>query len=221
MKLSKETLSLIKNYASINSNLLIKPGSKLATIAVGNTIMSSVTVTESFTHQFGIYDVNEFLGALSLFNDPDLEFDEKFVTIKEGSSSIKWFGASESAMVTPKKDITFPEAEITFTLPTAVLNNILKTAPILKATDVSFVGNGSTLSVQVADKKNATSNAYTYELGATNLVFKVNIKIENLKMLGGDYDVSISSKKISMFKSKTVSDLVYYVAVEADSLFEF
>jgi len=219
MKLSKETLALIKNYASINSNLLLKAGNKLSTLAVGNTIMSTVTVTETFPSEFGIYDVNEFLGALSLFDDADLEFSDKYVTMSQGKGSIKYFAAAESAMVVPKKDITFPEAEINFTLDANVYSMILKTAPLLKSSDVSLVGNGSTISVVVVDKKNQTGNAYNYELGTTTLNFKVNLKIENLKMLPGDYDVSISSKKISRFKAKG-SDLVYYVAVEADSTFE-
>lgn len=219
MKLSKETLALIKNYASINSNLLLKAGNKLSTLAVGNTIMSTVTVAETFPSEFGIYDVNEFLGALSLFEDADLDFSDKYVTISQGKGSIKYFAAAESAMVVPKKDITFPDAEINFTLDANVYSMILKTAPLLKSSDVSFVGNGSTISVVVVDKKNQTGNAYNYELGTTTLNFKVNLKIENLKMLPGDYDVSISSKKISRFKAKG-SDLVYYVAVEADSAFE-
>jgi hypothetical protein len=219
MKLSKETLLLIKNYASINSNLLLKAGNKLSTLAVGNTIMSTVTVAETFPSEFGIYDVNEFLGALSLFEDADLEFSDKYVTMSQGKGSIKYFAAAESAMVVPKKDITFPEAEINFTLDANVYSMILKTAPLLKSSDVSLVGNGSTISVVVVDKKNQTGNAYNYELGTTTLNFKVNLKIDNLKMLPGDYDVSISSKKISRFKAKG-SDLVYYVAVEADSTFE-
>jgi hypothetical protein len=219
MKLSKETLALIKNYASINSNLLLKAGNKLSTLAVGNTIMSTVTVAETFPSEFGIYDVNEFLGALSLFDDADLEFSDKYVTMSQGKGSIKYFAAAESAMVVPKKDITFPDAEINFTLDANVYSMILKTAPLLKSSDVSLVGNGSTISVVVVDKKNQTGNAYNYELGTTTLNFKVNLKIENLKMLPGDYDVSISSKKISRFKAKG-SDLVYYVAVEADSTFE-
>ena len=95
---------------------------------------------------------------------------------------------------------------------------ILKSAPILYSTDVALLGDGSTINVVVGDKKNATSNAYTYTLGTTTSVFKVNLKIENLKMVPGDYDVSISSKKISRFKG--VGDLVYYVAIEADSTFE-
>jgi hypothetical protein len=96
---------------------------------------------------------------------------------------------------------------------------ILKTASLLKSPDVSIVGNGSTVSLVVAPKKNQTGNAYTTTLGTTTLNFKVNLLVDNLKLLSGDYDVSISSKKISRFKSKT-SDLVYYVAVEADSTFE-
>jgi hypothetical protein len=219
MKLSKETLALIKNYASINSNLLLKAGNKLSTLAVGNTIMSTVTVTETFPSEFGIYDVNEFLGALSLFDDADLEFSDKYVTMSQGKGSIKYFAAAESAMVVPKKDITFPDAEINFTLDANVYSMILKTAPLLKSSDVSLVGNGSTIAIVVVDKKNQTGNAYNYELGTTTLNFKINLKIDNLKMLPGDYDVSISSKKISRFKAKG-SDLVYYVAVEADSTFE-
>jgi len=218
MKLSKETLSLIKNYASINNNLLFKPGNTLSTIAVSNTIMSSSTVAETFPSEFGIYDVNEFLAVLSLFEDPDLEFSEKTVSIKQGNSSIKYFAAAPNSIVVPKKEIVFPDAEINFKLEANVLAMILKTAPILKSTDVALLGDGSTINVVVGDKKNATSNAYTYTLGTTTSVFKVNLKIENLKMVPGDYDVSISSKKISRFKGS--GDLVYYVAIEADSTFE-
>lgn len=219
MKLSKETLAIIKNYASINSNLLIKPGNKLSTIAVGSTILSTSTVTDNFDKEFPIYDVNEFLSALSLFEDPDLEFSDKYVTISQGKGSIKYFAAAMEAMVVPKKEIVFPEAEINFTLDAQTYNMILKTAPLLKTSNVSFVGNGSTTSLVVVDKKNATGNAYTYEIGTTTLNFKVNLLIDNIKLMPGDYDVSISSKKISRFKSKT-SDLVYYVAVEADSTFD-
>ena len=219
MKLSKETLSLIKNYASINNNLLFKPGNTLSTIAVSNTIMSSCTVAETFPNEFGIYDVNEFLAVLSLFEDPDLEFSEKTVSIKQGNSSIKYFAAAPNSIVVPKKEIIFPDAEINFKLEASVLAMILKTAPILKSTDVALLGDGSTINVVVGDKKNATSNAYTYTLGTTTSVFKVNLKIENLKMVPGDYDVSISSKKISRFKG-AANDLVYFVALEADSTFE-
>lgn len=219
MKLSKETTALIKNFAGINSNLLLKAGNKLATISAQKNVMADATVSETFP-DFAIYDLNEFLGAMSLFDDPDLDFQEKFVSISQGGMKIKFFAADPSVLVAPQKAITFPEAEINFTLTTAALNMIHKTSSVLRAADVSIVGDGSTITAVVGDKKNATGNSFSEAIGTTDKSFKVNLKVENLKMLPGEYEVSISSKKISRFKSPT-SDLVYYVAVEADSTFEF
>ena len=219
MKLTKETLALFKNFAGINSNLLLKAGSRLATISSQKNVMSDATVAETFP-DFGIYDLNEFLGAMSLFDDPELTFSEKYVTIQEGSNSIKYFAADATVLTSPQKAITFPEAEIEFKLTTTMLNMIQKTASVLRASDVAIVGDGSNVSVVVGDKKNATGNSYSANVGTTDKSFKVNLKVENLKMLPGDYNVSVSSKKISRFQS-TVTDLVYYVAVEADSTFDF
>lgn len=219
MKLSKETVALFKNFAGINSNLLLKSGSKLATISGQKNVMADVTVTETFP-DFGIYDLNEFLGAMSLFDDPDLDFQDKYVSIRQGSSNIKFYAADASVLTAPQKAITFPDAEINFNMSAAMLNMISKTASVLRASDVSIVGDGSTITVVVGDKKNATGNSFSESVGTTDKTFKVNLKVENLKMLPGDYAVSISSKKISRFKS-VAGDLDYYVAVEADSTFEF
>lgn len=219
MKLSKETVALIKNFAGINSNLLLKSGNKLATISAQKNVMADATVTETFP-DFGIYDLNEFLGAMSLFDDPELEFTDKFVSIKQGGSNIKFFAADASVLTAPQKAITFPEAEINFTVTANILNMIHKTASVLRAADVSIVGDGSKITAVVGDKKNATGNSFSEPVGETDKTFKVNLKVENLKMLPGEYEVSISSKKISRFKSPS-SDLVYYVAVEADSTFDF
>lgn len=219
MKLSKDTVALFKNFAGINSNLLLKEGNQLSTISAQKNVMSDVTVAENFPN-FGIYDLNEFLGAMSLFEDPDLEFSDKYVTISEGGNSIKYFAADASVLTAPQKSITFPESDIDFTLTATMLAMILKTASVLRSADVAVIGDGSQMSIQVGDKKNATGNAYTANLGSTDKTFQVNLKVENLKMLMGDYQVSISSKKISRFQAVS-SDLVYYVAVEADSTFNF
>ena len=219
MKLSKETVALFKNFAGINSNLLLKNGNKLATISGQKNVMADATVTETFP-DFGIYDLNEFLGAMSLFDDPDLNFQDKYVSISQGSMKIKFFAADPTVLTAPQKAITFPDAEINFTMTAAMLNMIHKTASVLRAADVSIVGDGTNVVAVVGDKKNATGNSFSESVGSTDKTFKVNLKVENLKMLPGDYEVSISSKKISRFKSPS-SDLVYYVAVEADSTFEF
>jgi hypothetical protein len=218
MKLSKETVTLFKNFAGINSNLLLKSGNKLATISAQKNVMADVTVNESFP-DFAIYDLNEFLGAMSLFEDPELDFKDKFVSIKQGTSEIKFYAADPSVLTAPNKEITFPTAEVEFRLTTQILNMIHKTASVLRAADVSIVGDGANITAVVGDKKNASGNSFSEPVGSTDKKFRVNLKVENLKMLPGDYDVSISSKKISRFKAAT-GDLVYYVAVEADSTFE-
>jgi len=218
MKLSKETVGLFKNFAGINSNLLLKSGNKLATISAQKNVMADATVSETFP-DFGIYDLNEFLGAMSLFEDPELDFSEKYVTIKQGNSSIKYFAAEPSVLTAPQKSITFPAHEIDFNMSASMLNMIHRTASVLRATDLSIIGDGSTITAVVGDKKNATGNSFSEPVGSTDKKFKVNLKVENLKMLPGDYSVSISSKKISRFQG--TGDLVYYVAVEADSTFDF
>lgn len=218
MKLSKETVGLIKNFAGINSNLLLKSGNKLATISAQKNVMADAVVSETFP-DFGIYDLNEFLGAMSLFEDPELEFSDKYVTIKQGKSSIKYFAAEASVLTAPQKAITFPDAEIEFNLTANMLSMIQRTASVLRASDLTIIGDGSTITAVVGDKKNATGNSFQESVGTTDKKFKVNLKVENLKMLPGDYTVSVSSKKISRFKG--AGDLVYYVAVEADSTFEF
>lgn len=220
MKLSKETVNLFKNFSGINSNMLLKAGQEISTISAQKNVMSDTKVTETFPMDFGIYDLNEFLGAMSLFEDPELDFSEKFVTIKEGANSIKYFAADASVLTVPTRKITFPEAEIEFTLTSTMLNMIHRTASVLRATDLQIIGDGSKITITVGDKKNVTGNSYSAHAGSTDKNFQANLKVENLKMLPGDYIVSISSKKISRFKA-SASELVYYVAVEADSTFSF
>lgn len=219
MKLSKETIAIFNNFANINTNLLLKAGSKVSTITSQKHVMSSTSVTETFPVEFGIYDLNEFLGAMSLFNDPELDFSEKFVTIKEGDASIKYFAAAASVLTAPTRDITFPSVDVQFTLTAAMLNTIKKTAGVLRSTDLAVIGDGEKIVLQVGDKKNATGNVYSTQAGTTDKTFRANLKVDNLKMLHADYVVNISSKKISRFLA-TTGDLVYYVAIEADSTFQ-
>ena len=219
MQLSKETLNLIKNFSSINGSLMLKAGNKLATISEGKNVMSEVTIAETFPSDFGIYDLNEFLNVVSLFSDTNLDFSEKYVLVSDGGTSkIKYFAAGEGVVKAAPATIKFPSADVTFTLEAGQLAMIQRTSSVLKASDVSIVGADGKLKVIVSDKKNDTSNAYEVTLGDTDETFKANIKVENLKMLPNDYEVSISKKKISKFKH-TASDLTYYVAIEADSEF--
>ena len=219
MKLSKEAVTILKNYSSISPNILISSGSVLKTRSVQNTILSSTTVPDVFPSEFGIYDLNEFLGVLSLFPNPELDFSEKFVRISDGETSIKYFSADPSVLSVPKKNVVFPDADISFKLSSDTLAMILKTASVLRAPDVSFVGSEGKLKLVVADKKNETSNAFEVNVGDTNFTFCINFKVEMFKFIQTDYTVEISSKRIAKFSDES-SDLVYFVGVESDSLFE-
>lgn len=218
MKLSKETVNIFKNFAAINTNLLLTPGSKLATKSAKKTITGNVTVSEDFPIEFGIYDLNEFLGALALFVSPDLEFTDKYVTIKENNDQIKVYKAEKGVLVYQEKEITFPEVYVDFTLPSNVLSNIQRTAAVLHAEVVSLVGKEGQLILQVGKQKQE-ANSYQNIIGTTDKTFKANILVEHFKMIPGEYQVTLSSRKISRFQSNT-TDLVYHLAVEADSVFE-
>jgi hypothetical protein len=219
MQLSKETLNKLKNFAEINQNLLIKPGPNLNTLSNGKTVMATASVTEDFgvtEKGFGIYDLNEFLGIVSLFENPDLNFSEKFVTISEGKTSIKYFAADQNVLTFPTKELNFPTPEIVFNMTSSILQSIRKVAAVLKTSDISIVGDGTEIKFQAGDKKNATANAYSSIIGETDKEFVVNLKVDNLKLLPGDYNVQISSKKICKFSN---DDLVYFIAAESDSTF--
>ena len=218
MNLSKETLALIRNFAGINGSIVLKEGNVLATISEGKNVMAMGTIAESFPQDFSIYDLNEFLSAVGIFENPSLDFKEKFVQISSGNSKIKYFAAGEGLVKPAPSTIKFPEPDVSFVLTADQLNMILKTSSALKANDVAITGDGTTLRVIVSDKKNATSNAYQVDLGETDQEFKANLKVENLKMLPGEYEVAISNKKISRFKNTAV-DLTYFVAIESDSEF--
>lgn len=220
MKLSKETLTIFKNFSNINSNLTLKPGSRIATVSTGKNLMAQTKVQEEFPIDFGIYDLNEFLGALSLFDSPDLDFSEKYVTIREGKNSVRYFAASSSILTAVPPDKTIPTPDIEFDLSSQMLSQIQRVASILRVSDFSVIGDGSTVSISVGDKSNPTGNSFESEIGVTDKTFRVNLKVENMKMLPSDYNVAIAAKKICRFQSVN-QPLMYLVAIELDSTFGF
>jgi hypothetical protein len=219
MQLSKETLNLFENFSSINGSLLLKTGSKITTIAESKNVVADVTVSETFPVEFGIYDLKEFLGVISLFDKPELDFSNKYVVISDGGKSqIKYFAAGEGVVKSAPTNVKFPSADVEFDLTSAQLAMIRRTSGVLKANDLAIVGSDGKLKLVVADKKNDTSNAYEVVIGETDETFKANLQVDNLKMLPGDYTVSISKKRISRFTNKS-NDLTYFVAIESDSEF--
>ena len=220
MKLSDQTLVLLKNFSSINQSILFKEGNKLRTISVMKNILAEATVEEDFPKDFGIYDLNQFLNGLSLHNNPDLDFsNDGYAVIREGKSRSKYFFADPTVIVTPPdKNISLPSEDVCFEVSTEQLDKLIKAASIYQLPDVSAVGEAGVVKLVVRDKKNDTSNDFSVVVGETDATFSFNFKVENIKILPGTYEVVVSQKLLSRFSSKN-RDLVYFIALEPDSTF--
>ena len=218
MKLSDNTLTLLKNFAGINQSILVKQGNKLRTISVMKNILAEVEVEEEFERDFGIYDLNQFLNAMSLYQNPQLKFENNsYVGISEGNARSKYFFADPAVIVTPPdKSITLPSEDVCFELNTQQLDKLLKAAAVYQVPDLSVVGEAGVVKLVVRDKKNDTSNEYSVIVGETSDEFTLNFKVENIKILPGAYEVVISKKLLSRF-TREDKNLVYYIALEPDS----
>ena len=221
MKLSDSTLSLLKNFSTINQSILFKQGTKLRTISVMKNILAEATISEELPRDFGIYDLGQFLNGLSLHNNPDLDFQEdNYVVIKEGRSRSKYFFADPQVIVTPpERPMNLPSEDVTFDLSTDQLDKLLKAAAIYQLPDLAVIGSNGVVKIVVRDKKNDTSNDFAITVGETDKQFSFNFKVENIKILPGNYEVVVSSKLLSRFRSKN-QDLTYFIALEPDSTFE-
>jgi len=224
MKLSEHTISVLKNFASINQNLVIKEGSELQTMSAMKNIVARSGVEENFPKEMAIYDLNEFLAALSLFSSPVLEFDEQYVTIKEESNptnSLKYFYSDPSVVQSPSKTITMPSEDITFELTSGDLSKMKRASAVIGAPDMVLENTDQPFKsiLNAIDKKNDTANNYSLDISTNgDGQFKFYFKVENLKLMDGSYDVSVSSRNISNFKSKS-SDVEYWIALEPESTY--
>ena len=220
MKLSDKTLTLLKNFSSINQSILFKQGSSLKTISVMKNILAEATIEEDLPTDFGIYDLNQFLNGIGLHQHPDLDFtNQGHVVIREGKSRTKYFFADPNVIVTPPdKEITLPSEDVSFELSTSQLDKLLKAAAIYQLPDLAVIGEAGVVKIVVRDKKNDTSNDFSIVVGETDSTFSFNFKVENIKILPGTYDVVVSQKLLSRFTCRDY-DLTYYIALEPDSTF--
>ncbi len=227
MKLSSNTTSVLKNFATINQNLVIKEGNSIATMSAMKNIVAKAEVEETFPQEIAIYDLNEFLGALSLFSSPILDFNDSYVMISEETkptTKMKYFYSDPSVVTSPSKMITMPSEEVKFTMSNDDLSKLKRAAGAIGAPDMVLERNmdleHAPSSITVKDKKNDTANNYSLDVatigdGQFNFFFKV----ENMKLLDGTYDVAISSKNISHYKNKSF-DIEYWIALEPESTYK-
>lgn len=221
MKLSKGTLAVLKNYSAINTNILVQPGSKISTITPAKNLLAEAVVEEDFPMEFGIWDLPKFLGTVSLFDDPDFEFNEKYVLIKSSTGScVKYYYSEPSLLTVPTKKLEMPSAVVSFKLTESIFNEIQRSASVLQLPDLAIRSESGRVVAVVFDKSEPTSNDYSIDLGdhTDSSEFDFHFKIENLKFLPGEYEVDISNKVVSQFKNNTKS-VTYWVALESTSTY--
>jgi len=221
--ISQETLSILKNFSQLNSNLLVRPGNVINTVTGAKNVMAQATVQEDFPVEFGIWDLNKFLGTLSLFDSPTCVFGEKSVKISgEGGRAVTYYYSEPSLLTTINKQVQMPETVINLSLTQSVFADLQRAASVLQLPDLSFTSmGGENILAVVRDKKDPTSNDYSVAVGdvlGDTPNFEFNFKIDNLKLLPGDYDVEICESVVSSFTNTNI-DVKYWIALETDSTF--
>jgi len=216
--ITKPTIEVLKNFCSINKSIVIKPGNQIATLSINKNILAIADVEEQFESQISIYDLGVFLGGLSLFDQPKIDTtDSNYVTVSDqrGKSKTRFFYADPDIITQPpEKEITIPSVDVKFRLEAGILQQLQRAAMVYQLPDLCLYGDGTEMSLCVTDKKNDTSNSYSVQVGASDDEFCYCFKVENLKLLAGDYNVTISKQNVALFQG---SGIKYFIALEPNA----
>ena len=222
MKISKETLEVLKNFSAINPNLVICEGSKLSTIADANNIMAAVNVSETFPKKVGIYDLNEFLSALSLIEDPEFEFGDSAVSIKSNTATLTYRYADTSILTSPEKEVNMPPTDVEVNLTADDIAQIRRAGSALNHPVVSITTEhgDDAVYLQVKDPNNSSANVYSHKVcsASSDDAYDYQFLIANLKLIPGDYKVAVSSKLISNWECINNTSVKYWIALEKTSV---
>ena len=216
--ISKPTIEVLKNFCSINKSIVIKPGNKISTLSINKNILAVAEVEETFDSQISIYDLGVFLGGLSLFDAPKIDTTQSnYVTVSDqrGKSKTRYFYAEPDIITQPpEREIELPSKDVSFRLESNVLQQLQRAAMVYQLPDLCLHGNGESMELCVTDKKNDTSNSYSVDVGETDEEFCFCFKVENMKLLAGDYDVSLSKTNVAQFQGNGIK---YLIALEPNT----
>lgn len=222
MKLTPEVITTLKNFCSINTNLVVKAGNRIRTKSIAGQLLGEVNFEDvTFPVDFAIYDLNEFIGVLSMFSEPELVFEEGLLTIKQGKLSVKYrYGDVETfKVVPPQNELKQPPCEINFSIEQSEFANLIRAASIMKLEEIAIVSDGEKVVAKAYDANNPLSNDFSIDLDLeADVPYTMIMAVDNLKLIPGDYDVSITSKKVAFFKNKKMS-LSYVVMMNGTSVY--
>ncbi len=217
MKLSPETIAILKNFSTINQSIIFKPGSVLKTVSPQKTIMAIANVTDEFPREAGIYNLGQFLATLGLYETPELEFGDKSVIVSQdrASSSVS-YADSSMIIAPPNKEVNLPGIDVSVQVKADQFKNVLNASGVLGLPEIAFVGENGMCYLKAIDSANPSANSHKIHVGETEDTFTLIIKTENLNILPGDYSVELSSKGISKFTGKHAT---YFIAIESKSTY--
>lgn len=213
--ISKQTIQVLKNFASINNSIVIKPGTRVSTLSVNKNILAVANVDEEFENQISIYDLGTFISGLEIYDTPDIDTtNENYLIISDRNNHAKtkfFYSDPDIIVQAPDKEIEIPSQDVKFTLSKTDLESLFKAAYVYKVPDLCVYGHNGSIEICVTNKKNETSNNFSITLGETDKTFCYCFKVENLKMIPNTYDVTISNHNVALFESKTMK---YWIALE-------
>ena len=216
MQVSKETIDILKNFATINSNILIRKGKTLSTMSTAKNIFAKADVAEDFPVDVPIYDLNSLLALLTFMENQEVDFGESSLTISKNNGKFEYFYSALNVIVAAPEKTPELDNKFEFKLSSDDVTMITKAAAITSAPRISISNNDGTVTITVGDKKNATANSFKKTIGTSDVEFDCHMAVENFKITPGAYTVSISSKKAFLFKNDNTS-LTYLIAMEPDS----
>lgn len=214
MKLETRTMQILKNFALINPSMLFREGEVQSTIAAQKTILARTTLRETFPKEFAVFDLSRFIGVLSLFTEPELEFEDNRVTIQQGRQKVEYtYAEPELIVAPPAKTPKVENPEVVFTLTGEALQSTIRALGALQSTHIIVEGDGENVTIGVGKPSDPTSDTFRIDVGLSNHSFKFAFKAENVKILPGDYEVQISSKNIAHF---SCSDVEYWIMADSN-----
>lgn len=217
MKFSERTLTILKNFATINPSIVFKPGKQLRTISPQKTVMAMATIEDEIPSEACVYDMSRFLSTCALFGEPEIQFEGNHFVVSQGKKNTRYYFADKSMVIAPpEKEINIPSKDVEVEVEWADLQSVIKAAGVLQLPEIAFVGDGSTCSLKAIDSNSTTGDTFGIELGETSDKFQLIIKTENLKLIPQTYKVTLCSKGISKFEG---ADVTYFVAIESKSTY--
>ena len=216
MKLSENTLAVLKNFAAINSGVVLNSGKTQKTISPEKSILVEATIDDDIPTQFGIYDLNQFLGNLTTLRNPELTFNKDAVTLDDGELSFDYRACSANLIITPpEKELVLKSVDVKFSLPNDTLQKLIKVATMNSLPNLSVVGKNGQLLLKIHERANDTSNTGTIKIGEyAGQDFTASFKTDNLKLLPNDYTVEIQKGDFAKFED-AAKTMKYFIALES------